>query len=116
MLEAGISCGESSGAFWIRENEAARVVEGITSDHAESTIPHELGIERRVDDRWGPALVAWSSAGLAHHIIAIHADGDGLRVSKGMVGRVTSSAGIVPMQPQELVKEPQATRFYLAWV
>src|SRR4029453_13324534 len=95
MLDYGIVLGKPRGAFGQRKAEAQRTVEGVAGGREEAAVPHELRIERVVDHRRSPALIARTRAAGAHHPVTLDADGHRLRVPHARAGRMTTRARIV---------------------
>src|SRR5437773_11943138 len=91
-----------------RKLESECVIERVAGDRGEATVPHHVGIERRVGREWRATLVAGARAIGPDDIVVLDADRDRLRVAECSARRVTPTAGIVVVEAARLVepKEP----------
>ena len=64
---------------------------GSPDDRAESRVPHERRIERRVDHHRRPALVARPASPWPDDAVVVDADGDRLRIAKAVRRRMTAA-------------------------
>src|SRR5262249_31598160 len=88
-------------------HEAMRVVERIARGSEEASVPHQTPKERRVDHAGSTALVSWAGTVLAHEVVILDSNGDGLRVSETGGGGMAAGACIVRMQIGDLVEKEQ---------
>src|SRR6187200_871073 len=116
MFEIRIVGRETGCAFRRWKQKALRVIEGITRDCAEATGPHQLWIKGGVDHRGSPALVARPLSARSNEIIVLDTDRHRLRIAEAIQRRVTTRAGVIAMQANELVKEEQAAQLGSGWV
>src|SRR5688572_15546336 len=84
-----------------RKLETGAIVERIAGEGGKARVPHEPGKEDRINDHGSPAHVAWPAAMGSHHLVAVNANGYGLRIAKTRSGRVTACAGVVVVQSGE---------------
>src|SRR6266478_6542669 len=81
-----------------RKLESERVIERIAGDRGKATVPHHVGIERRVGREWRATLVARALAIGPDNVVALDADRDRLRVAECPTWRVTPTAGMVVVE------------------
>src|SRR6185436_18722189 len=99
-----------------RKPESERVIEWIAGDRGEATVPHLVGIERRVGREWRATLIAGARAMGPDNIVVLDADRDRLRVAECPARRVTPTASIVIVEAAQVVEPQEPAEIGKLWV
>jgi hypothetical protein len=87
--------------------EAGAVVERVAGERGEARVPHQRGIQRRIDGKWRPALVARACPMGADDAVVVNADRYRLRITEAVRRRVATAACVVVVQAANDVKPEQ---------
>src|SRR5438094_10026939 len=99
---------EAGGSLGKWKLESERVIERVAGDGGEATVPHQVGIQRRIGREGRATLVARALAIGPDDIVVLDADRDRLRVAECPARRVAATTSIVVVEAARLVepKEP----------
>ena len=65
-----------------RKLQTGAIVKRVAGERSKARIPHEPRKKGGIDDHGRAAHIAWSEAMRPYYLVAVNANGDGLRIAK----------------------------------